>query len=29
LYAAKTIFSGGGRELVELTRTNLRDLDIE
>ena len=29
LYATRTILSGGADELVELTRTNLRDLDIE
>jgi pyruvate dehydrogenase (quinone) len=26
LYATRTILSGGGGELVELTKTNLRDL---
>ena len=29
LYATRTIVSGEGEELVELARTNLRDLDIE
>jgi hypothetical protein len=29
LYATRTILSGEGEELVELARTNLRDLDIE
>ena len=29
LYATRTVLSGGGRELVELTKTNLRELDIE
>ena len=29
LYATRTILSGGGEELLELTRTNLRELDIE
>ena len=29
LYAMRTILSGGGDELVELAKTNLRDLDIE
>jgi pyruvate dehydrogenase (quinone) len=29
LYATKTVLSGEGRELFELTKTNLRDLDIE
>jgi pyruvate dehydrogenase (quinone) len=29
LYATRTILSGEGRELVELARTNLRDLDVE
>jgi pyruvate dehydrogenase (quinone) len=29
LYATRTILSGGGRELVELAKTNLRDLDVE
>jgi len=29
LYATRTILSGGGDELVELARTNLRDLDVE
>ncbi|ONH26626.1 ubiquinone-dependent pyruvate dehydrogenase [Pseudofrankia asymbiotica] len=29
LYATRTIVSGGGDELVELARTNLRDLDAE
>jgi pyruvate dehydrogenase (quinone) len=29
LYATRTVMSGGGEELIELTRTNLRDLDIE
>jgi len=29
LYATRTILSGGGEELVELTKTNLRELDAE
>ena len=29
LYATRTILSGGGEELVELTRTNLRELEAE
>jgi pyruvate dehydrogenase (quinone) len=29
LYATRTILSGEGKELIELTRTNLRDLAIE
>ncbi|HEY2523093.1 MAG TPA: ubiquinone-dependent pyruvate dehydrogenase [Streptosporangiaceae bacterium] len=29
LYATRTILSGGGEELVELTRTNLRQLELE
>ncbi len=29
LYATRTILSGEGEELVELARTNLRDLDTE
>ena len=29
LYATRTVLSGGGEELVELTKTNLRELDIE
>ncbi|GAA1266051.1 hypothetical protein GCM10009609_31570 [Pseudonocardia aurantiaca] len=29
LYATRTILSGGGQELIELARTNLRELDIE
>jgi pyruvate dehydrogenase (quinone) len=29
LYATRTILSGEGSELVELTKTNLRQLDIE
>ena len=29
LYATRTILSGGGEEIVELTSTNLRELDIE
>jgi pyruvate dehydrogenase (quinone) len=29
LYATRTILSGGGSELVELTRTNLRELEVE
>ncbi|HTR71687.1 MAG TPA: ubiquinone-dependent pyruvate dehydrogenase [Mycobacteriales bacterium] len=29
LYATRTILSGGADELVELAKTNLRDLDIE
>jgi hypothetical protein len=27
--AARTILSGGGEELIELTKTNLRELDAE
>lgn len=29
LYATRTILSGGGAELVGLTKTNLRELDVE
>jgi pyruvate dehydrogenase (quinone) len=29
LYATRTVLSGGGQELVELAKTNLRQLDIE
>jgi pyruvate dehydrogenase (quinone) len=29
LYATRTILSGGGEELIELTKTNLRELDAE
>jgi pyruvate dehydrogenase (quinone) len=29
LYATRTILSGGGSELVELTKTNLRELEVE
>jgi pyruvate dehydrogenase (quinone) len=29
LYATRTILSGGGEELIELTKTNLRELDLE
>jgi pyruvate dehydrogenase (quinone) len=29
LYATRTILSGGGDELIELAKSNLRDLDIE
>ena len=29
LYATRTILSGGGEELVELTKTNLRELAVE
>jgi pyruvate dehydrogenase (quinone) len=29
LYATRTILSGGADELIELARTNLRDLEIE
>ena len=29
LYATRTILSGGGDELVELTKTNLRELEVE
>jgi pyruvate dehydrogenase (quinone) len=29
LYATRTILSGGGEELVELTKTNLRELETE
>ena len=28
-YATGTILSGGGEELVELTKTNLRELEVE
>ena len=29
LYATRTIVSGGGEELVDLAKTNLRDLESE
>jgi len=29
LYATRTILSGGGEELIELTKTNLRQLEVE
>ncbi|HEY4462032.1 MAG TPA: ubiquinone-dependent pyruvate dehydrogenase [Streptosporangiaceae bacterium] len=29
LYATRTVLSGDGKELVELTKTNLRELDVE
>jgi pyruvate dehydrogenase (quinone) len=29
LYATRTVLSGGGKELVELAKTNLRELDVE
>jgi pyruvate dehydrogenase (quinone) len=29
LYATRTIFSGGGEELVELAKTNLRQVEVE
>ena len=29
LYATRTVLSGGGEELVELTKANLRELDVE
>jgi pyruvate dehydrogenase (quinone) len=29
LYATRTVLSGGGSELVELARTNLREVDVE
>jgi pyruvate dehydrogenase (quinone) len=29
LYATRTILSGGGEELIELTKTNLRELELE
>jgi pyruvate dehydrogenase (quinone) len=29
LYATRTILSGGGEELVELTKSNLRELEVE
>ena len=29
LYATRTILSGEGEELIDLAKTNLRDLDIE
>jgi pyruvate dehydrogenase (quinone) len=29
LYATRTILSGGGSELIELTKTNLRELEVE
>ena len=29
LYATRTILTGGAEELIELTKTNLRELDIE
>jgi pyruvate dehydrogenase (quinone) len=29
LYATRTVLSGGGEELIDLARTNLRELDVE
>ena len=29
LYATRTILSGGGEQLVELTKSNLRELEVE
>jgi pyruvate dehydrogenase (quinone) len=29
LYATRTVLSGGGRELIELAKTNVRELDVE
>jgi pyruvate dehydrogenase (quinone) len=29
LYATRTVLSGGGAELIDLARTNLRDVEIE
>jgi pyruvate dehydrogenase (quinone) len=29
LYATRTVLSGGGEELIELAKTNLRELDLE
>jgi pyruvate dehydrogenase (quinone) len=29
LWATRTVLSGGGEELVELTKTNLRELEVE
>ena len=29
LYATRTVLSGGGEELIELAKTNLRELEIE
>jgi thiamine pyrophosphate-dependent acetolactate synthase large subunit-like protein len=29
LYATRTVLSGEGSELIELTKTNLRDLEVE
>ena len=29
LYATRTVLSGGGEELIDLARTNLRELDLE
>jgi pyruvate dehydrogenase (quinone) len=29
LYATRTILSGGGGELIELAKTNLRELEAE
>ena len=29
MYATRTVLSGGGRELIELAKTNVRELDIE
>jgi pyruvate dehydrogenase (quinone) len=29
LYATRTVLSGGGEELIELAKTNLRELDVE
>jgi pyruvate dehydrogenase (quinone) len=29
LYATRTVLSGGGKELIELAKTNVRELDVE
>jgi len=29
LYATRTILSGEGKELIDLTKSNLRDLEVE
>jgi hypothetical protein len=29
VYATRTILSGEGSELIELTKTNLRELEVE
>jgi pyruvate dehydrogenase (quinone) len=29
LHATRTILSGGGEELIELTKSNLRELEVE